>query len=372
MIYVASLKIDNDEIIKGNRCVTNMVELYGCIIEKDTTEVIIRKDFYETFFTPSGLADFVENLKELNSGIKVTTEFTWQPSKEKKVKRLKSLKSVPEMVYALESEPEEFIKLVGELCDIYLNSYNETLIANNRVSSMHMQNSKLLKELAEAREQIEALQSQKNITSAKLHQLVSRINYSYEKNIDEDMMLHVDGCRYDKVLYIKEITRVHYTDTFVYYLQEILKTLYGVPTRVLVIEPFYAYDRIRLYPSLKPHWDLRYTDVYESDIYMAGFQPNLAKDIMQNSSAYNYLIVLDRGGLEKPHLINDKVEVIYTASCEKDIPEGIDPTRIISYGGGHLTIDYIKDFDKHTPEDKLSMYSSMPTMKAIIDLMERR
>lgn len=372
MTYVASLKIDNDEIIKGNRCVTNMVELYACIIEKDTTEIQIRKEFYETFFTPSGLAEFIKNVHGLNSSINIKTEFAWEPSKEANVRRLRSLKSVPELVYALETQPEETIKLINELCDNFLNSYSETLIANNRVSSMHMQNSKLLKELQEANEQNQVLQAQKNLTASKLHQLISRINYSYEKNIDADMMLQVDGCKYDKVLYIKEITRVHYTDTFIYYLQEILKTLYGVPTRVLVIEPFYAYDRIRLYPSLKPHWDLKYTDVYESDIFMAGFQPNLAKDIMQNSSAYNYLIVLDRGGLAKPHLVNSKVEVIYTASCEGDIPDGIDPTRVISYKGNHLKIDFIKDFDKLSPEDKLSMYSSMTSMKAIIELMERR
>lgn len=214
---------------------------------------------------------------------------------------------------------------------------------------------------------------EKNELEAKLHQLISRINYSYGKQVDEDKMLQIEGCRYDKVLYIKEITRVHYTDTFIYYLQEILKTLYGVPARVLVIEAYYAYDRLKLYPSLKPHWNLTYRDVYESDIYMAGFQPKLARDIMQNSSAYNYLIILDRGGAGYQHILNEKIETLYTVSDPKDFPKDVDPSRIITYRGDtHLIIDYIPDFDKLPSERKISEYSSMPAMQAVIELMERR
>ena len=372
MIYVASLAIDNSEIIKGNRCITSPKDLHEAIIQNDTTEIIIRKEFYETFFTPSGLADFISNLKGLNPNIRVTTEFSTGRNLEASVKHLRSLTSLPEFIYTLENQPEETVKLIHTLCDEFLGTYNETLIANSRVSSLHMQNSKLLKEISEQRAANAQLTDEKNVLMTKLHQLISRINYSYNKNVDEATMLEVDGCRYDKVLYIKEITRVHYTDTFIYYLQEILKTLYGVPARVLVIEPYYAYNRAKMYPSLKPHWDLKYIDVYESDIFMAGFQPELAKDIMQNSSAYNYLIVLDRDGLANPHLINDKVEVLYTVSDLKDLPAGIDPTRVITYNGEHLAIDYIKGFNKMSSEEKISAYSSMPMMKAVIDLMERR
>lgn len=373
MIYVASLEIDNDEIIKGNRCCTSPKDLYEAITLKDTTEIRILKEFSDKFFTPSGLADFIKNTHELNPAIHITTNFPIGRDREAAVKHLRSLNSLPEIIYNLENQPDEFIRLIHSLCDDFLGTYNETLIANNRVSSLHMQNSRLLKEIEELHARYDEVVAEKNTNAAKLHQLISRINYSYNKDIDGDMLLEVDGCRYDKVLYIKEITRVHYTDTFIYYLQEILKTLYGVPARVLVIEPYYAYDRRSLYPALKPHWELSYRDVYEGDIFMAGFQPRLAKDIMQNSSSYNYLIVLDRGGYAKPHLVSDKVEVLYAVSDAKDIPEGIDPSRVFTYTGReHLCVDYIKDFNKLSPEAKIAAYSSMEAMKAVIDLMERR
>lgn len=372
MIYVACSHVDNDEIIKGNRCITSPKELYEAIIKKDTTDIIIREEFYEAFFTPSGLADFIKNLHEVNPNVRVKTEFVMSRDFENSVKHLRSLESLPEFIYTLESQPEETIKLIHELCNQYLGTYNETLVANSRVSSLHMQNSKLIKELTEQKESYSQLQNEYNTVFSKFHQLVSRINYSYDKNVDEKTMLEVDGCAYDKVLYIKEVTRVHYTDTFVYYLQEILKTLYGVPARLLVIEPFYAYNRAKMYPTLTPHWELKYSDVYESDIFMAGFQPKVAKDIMQNSSAYNYLIVLDRDGLAKPHFVHEKVEPLYTVSDLKDAPEGVDPTRIITYNGEHLAIDFIKGFNSMSNEDKIKAYSSMPMMKSVIDLMERR
>lgn len=372
MIYVASLKIDNDEIIKGNRCVTSPKELYECITEKDTTEIRILKEFFDEFFTPSGLADFIKNVNMLNSSIHIVTDFKWEKSEEVAVRQIRSLATVEEFIFALESQPKDTIDLLHMLCDSYLDVYNETLSANNKVSSLHMQNSRLIKEIEEAAVTNNRLMEDKLKAETKLHQLVSRINFSYGKNIDENTMFQIDGCRYDKVLYIKEITRVHYTDTFIYYLQEILKTLYGVPARILVIEPYYAYDRLRLYHGLKPHWNLRYQDVYESDIFMAGFQPKLARDIMQNSSAYNYLIILDRGGVKDPHIVNDKVEVLWTVSDMKDAPKGLDPTRIITYSGNHLIIDYVKDFDKLSAEAKISAYSSMPIMKEVIELIERR
>ena len=372
MIYVASLEVNNDELIKGNRCCTSPKDLYAAIIQRDTTEIRIHKEFYEKFFTPSGLADFIKNVRELNSAIRITTDFPVARDEEASVKHLRSLNSIPELIYVLEAQPEETVKLIHMLCDNYLGAYNEMLVANNRVSSLNMQNSQLLRDLSDLKDRYEKIVSEKNDVSGRLHQLISRINYSYDKNIDGDMLLKADGCKYDKVLYIKEITRVHYTDTFVYYLQEILKTLYGVPARLLVIEPFYSYERARLYPALKPHWELSYRDVYEGDIFMAGFQPNIAKDVMQNGSAYNYLIVLDRGGYANPHLVHERVEVLWEVSRLEDLPDGIDPTRVISYDPEHLMIDHIDGFDHMSAEDKIHHYSSMSIMHSVIELMERR
>ena len=61
---------------------------------------------------------------------------------------------------------------------------------------------------------------------------------------------------YDKVIYIKEITRVQYIDTLVYYLKEILRVLYSMPTRLVVIESYYGSGCPRLYPKLTPHYAL--------------------------------------------------------------------------------------------------------------------
>ena len=55
MIYEALLENDNDVIIRGNRCILTPTELYQALILKDTSEIILHKDFANKYFTPSGL-----------------------------------------------------------------------------------------------------------------------------------------------------------------------------------------------------------------------------------------------------------------------------------------------------------------------------
>ena len=183
-------------------------------------------------------------------------------------------------------------------------------------------------------------------------------------------MLIANSNNYNHILYIKELSRVHYTDTLVYYLQEILKTLYGVPVRTVVIEPYYSYGREAMYPDLAPHWKLKYEDVYGGNIFMAGYQPKLMKDILQNANHVNYLIVLDRAGYRYPHIDCPNTTVVYTASDLTDVPPEIDIDKVISYSDRSMYIPYIEDFDKLSPEDKIQKYSSMDVTKELINYLE--
>ena len=51
MKYVALDKVDNDILIRGDLCITNLKELYTALIDKDTEEVELRKSFTDKFFT---------------------------------------------------------------------------------------------------------------------------------------------------------------------------------------------------------------------------------------------------------------------------------------------------------------------------------
>lgn len=373
MIYEALLVNDNDVIIRGNRCVLTPTELYQVLIQRDTTEVIIHRDFADRYFTPSGLADLMRQAQTVNPHVKVTVDANVRDFEMDMIRQLYRYPAVDDLMYMLEKRPTEMMGVIKKLCHNYMDTYSETLVANNKVSALQLQNTELQKRMEDMRSDYDALLRDKTLVETQLGQLVGRINYSYSKEIDPSQFLQIEGkCRYTRVLYLKERVRVRYVDTLVYYLKELLRRLYGVPVREVVIGPYYAYDGAQMYPHLEPSFDLSYTKLYQSDIYMPGFQPRVMADILKNPSNVEYLIILDRCGMGISHVLGDDVEYVYTMSDPCDNYDNLPPSRIISYFHETLHIPHINDFDDLSAEDKMMRYSNMQVTKFLISLLEKR
>ncbi len=374
MIYVCSLEINNDDIISGKEVITSLSGLYIALANSNCKELEIKKDFANKFFTPSGIDSFIKEAKRLNKFIRINTEEKYDVYFDSRVEQLRKKKTVDEIIEYILRNKNEAVNLIQYLCDHYTNIYSETLVANNKLGIMHLQISEAYNKLENAERARYLTQELMNETRVKLDTLVSRINYTYEKDVNETKLLGVnlDTRKYRKILYIKEVTRVKYTDTFVYYLQEILKTLYSVPARLVIIESAYSYSKADLYPNCVKHTELTYHDVYNSNIFMSGFHPNIMESILQNPSNIDYLIVLDRSGWGKCYITGESVEVVYTVSDLKDVKVFIPTDRILSYSNQTLHIPHIKDFDNLAMEEKISKYSSLDSMKSIIDLIERK
>lgn len=370
MKYVAVTKIDNDIIIQGDSCCTTLQELYTALTDKNTTEIEIRKDFANEYFTYSALCDFVGYSAALVPHVRIVVEDTVYDSSMQAVRELQTYKEPDEFIYALEHNPSRVLSTIQLLCKSYMEAHVESAVANNKIATMLVRIEELNKSLTYSNTDYKKLMDVKNELEAKLHSLVSRVNFRYEKTVEPDKMFLASHNNYNHILYIKEVTRVHYTDTLIYYLQEILKTLYGMPVRTVVIEPYYAYGRAELYPNMKPHWDLTYQDVYAGDIYMAGYQPKVMTDVLKNPNHVNYLIVLDRGGYMQPHIDCANTTVIYTASDLKDINSEVPRNKVISYDEETLFIPYIENFNTLSPEDKVQKYSSMSVTKELIKYLE--
>lgn len=372
MDCIASLSVDNDEIIKGNICVTNLQELYSNLATQKFDRIYLRKDFTDEYFTPSALHEFINNAVSISDGVDVIPEDLVYGFQDDAIEHIRGMHTEEEFVSAFLLHPEIMIDTVHSLCDSYYNAYNETLLANNKLSTLHMQYINLLQKYEELRGKYDNLLELKRDYADSLETLVSRINYKYNKDVDINKLrqVEVDICRYTKILYVKEITRVKFVDTFIYYLTELLKTLYGVPTRYVVIEPSYAHYRNIFYPSCKPSDNLTYNDVKESDIFMAGFQSRLMESILSNPSHVNYLVILDRTQLKNVCVIGNKVEYVYTVSDTEDIEEDTPRERLLTYSPDTLHIPFIENFDKLAVEEKIKRYSSMESMQDIIKLME--
>lgn len=374
MIYLASLVEETKDKVDGYKIIHTKAEL-DCIVVNNlaSNKVIIRSDFAREFFTPTGLNEYMNNVARLNPNIIMElADDVKTASSEDFISRLAECRNIDEVIMLQGGHSKEFMDTLRYLINQHKSEAKTMLEFSNQVSRLQSVIEGLKTELEEKEYAIQTENSNKLSYQSKLHALISRINYQYNAFVDKDKMFNVDKNSYDKILYIKEITRVQYTDTLVYYLKEILKTLYGMPTRILTIEGYYAGDKIKQYPNLVPHHELIERDVIKGDILMLGMQPNIMEDILKNASNISILIILDRGGYAEPHVRGDNVEMLYTVSDLNDKPESIPDGRVISYSDKTQFIKYIKDFDKMDSSEKISMYSSMNIVKNIIKLLEKK
>lgn len=374
MDCVATLSNFSEHIIQGKQVVKDIEALYQILINPDMRNLEIKDDFYDKYFTATSLQAFKESANKINVTLQIKTERSYETQYHRKALELGKLNTIEEVVDFFLYNGSEGVQLLKNLCTQYSKGYNEALKASNKLSTVHLELLEAQNKVHNAETAVERVTERMTESQRKLDTLIKRINYSYEKNISIDKFdgIEVTTPAYRKILYIKEITRVHYTDTFIYYLSEILKSLYSMPTRLLVMEAPYAYKRDYLYPYCKPHTNLTHKDVYLSDIFMPGFQQKIVEDVLVNASGLEYLVVLDRTGSDEIHIKGKSVEVLLTVSDLKDLNVDTHLSRVISYSDKTLAIPYIDDFNRLSPEKKIGEYSSMDITKSIIQLLERQ
>lgn len=374
MIYLASLTEEIEDKLEGYYFIHTKEELDKFVINnKVSNRVVIKADFARKFFTPSGLVKYVEDAKRVNVNLVIDIDTRVDTlTSTRFIRKLLKARNTDEFMYLMVKYPKEFIDTVHQCCGDMSALNNEVMASANSVSRLQSIIDTLNKELENKKYELELECMNKLRVQSKLDSLVKRINYQYDIKVDQKRLFHVDGNRFDKVLYFKEITRVQYTDTFIYYLKEICRVLYNMPTRVVCIEGYYADGKIPLYPDLVPHHKLREQDVISGDILMLGMQPKIMTDILKNPSNISILIILDRGGYTSPQISGDNVEYFYLASDVKDVSGNVPPARIISYGKENLYIPYIEHFEDLDKSERMAKYSSLDIMKKIISLIEGR
>lgn len=371
MIYSASLKELHSDKIHGYRRIITKDQLNKIVADTSAfNTVIIHADFAEEYFTPTGLSKFIENVKKINKNLLIQLdESTLVKTPESFMQMLYDCYNLEEIIQLAVGYEKEFFDLLRYLIESRDAKDTELLSASTTVSRLQLTIDAKDREINELKHQLNIERQNKLNIGAALSALIGRINYQYDAGVDKTKLFFTDVNEFDKVIYIKEVTRVQYVDSFVYYLKEILKILYGCPTRLVVVESYYGTGKLDLYPDLKPHYALSERDVLSGDILMLGVQPVLLNDIMHNASRINFLIILDRGGYKVPHVIGDNVEYFYTASDINDVPQNIPIDRIISYDNDSLYIPLIKDFDRLDSTAKMTRYSSMDIIKAVVRLV---
>lgn len=373
MIYVCTLANSKEIVLAGKDIVTTKEELSRIVTDKTCTGLEFKEDFVDKYFTPSSLMAFIEEVMRLNPRIQVDVCKNYESKESSDMRMIEVLNDSEDFINWVFANKEASFRMFQRLCHEHNTRASEYLEANAKVSSLNLAYIENKNALEEEKAKSEYLRQSLATMTAKFESLVTKINMNY--NITNISTKYLDGIdlqynAYQKILYIKEISRVIYVDTFLYYLKEILKTLYAIPSRMLVIEAPYAYNRAYMYPTCKNSLNLTIADAYKEDIFCAGFSEPLVTDILRNPNKQPYLIVLDRSGWEKPFIRGKGVEVYYTVSDIKDMQMFNQFDHIISYNENTLHIPYVEDFDSLDMQERITQYSSMPIMKKTIDLLE--
>lgn len=374
MTYLASLTEQTEDKLNGYFIIHTKEELDKIVTDNSVANrVIIRRDFAMEYFTPSGLQAYLTNCKKMNRVLTIELDEKSEVlTRDTFIKKLASARNREDMMYYLTAYPNEFMDTIKYLTSTDRDRQVELLNASGEVSRLQASIDALEAEVSNLNNKLEIESSNKFLAQSKLHTIIKRINYQHGMKLDENLLFRVDRNNYDKVIYIKEVTRVQYTDTLVYYLSEILRVLYSMPTRICVIEPYYSYGRDKLYEGMVPHYKLSEQDVMSGAVLMHGMQPEVMQGILKNPNNVSILIVLDRGAYPVPHIKGENVEYFYTVSDLKDKPSEVPNAHTISYDESTLYVPYIQGFDELDPNEKMSKYSSMSIIKKIVSLVEGR
>lgn len=369
MIYICTVNKDNDAILNG-MCNINTIEgLYNSLSKEDMTKLIITEEFILKYFTSSGIVQFISDTRRLLPHLEIEAP-KYDHIITEDVDYLANLTSVEDLIDYVLNNREQALKLINHVFSKYNKMERESIEISHKINS-------LCSELLEANDEYKQLSAKNveaentiNLLKTQLDTLITRINYSYNKNISSDTILgtKVDTLKYNHILYFKEHIRVHYIDTFIYYLKNIMTILHDIPVRFVVMEPLNAYGRAYLYPTCKSG-RLTYDDIDRNDIFLAGYSPKVMERVLANPSHVEALVILDRTGWEGQYVEGNNVHLFHIVPDIETLKIKPADDIVFSYSNNTQHIPYIEGYDSMTEEQRLAKYSSMESMKYMVKLL---
>lgn len=282
--------------------------------------------------------------------------------------------SVDDLIDYMLVNPVTSMKFLREMLSNYRQQHMDKYAISNQLAAVSLENRALSEKLAI---------SDKNYNSAiliaskiqdKYNELVAKINYQYSVPYEElgNEGFSPEIISYNRIIYVKEISPVKYTQTMLYYLQQLMNTLDSGHTRSLIIERPGAYQLVQnLYPHHTPHYRLNHGDLKNADLVMVGYQKDIMSSVIYNTAQNKYLIIWDKTGADDMFIRNERIRPIYTMSDLADNEYYNYPlSNILSYSSETLNIGHVADFNKLSVQEKLKAYSEMPVIRNLLKALE--
>jgi hypothetical protein len=271
------------------------------------------------------------------------------------------------------AQPQIVLPELRRLMDIETAERQQVTDMRSRLDTLVLENMRLQEELRREQEDRQRTIQRLQASTANYENLMLKINKQYAIPYTDDNIngFTLEMNPYDKILYIKELTRVHFVDSLLYYTQLVLNTLNEQPTRFCVIEKEFAYGVAKMYPHHLPHTGINYAELKTADLCMIGFRKDILQSVLQNPSSAKYLIILDRSGHDFLAVQGDRVRTLYTLSDTKDNKYYNVPADItISYNTDNFYIPVIPGFNEMSDAEKISAYTTLEITKALVTAIE--
>lgn len=271
------------------------------------------------------------------------------------------------------ANPQLVLPELKRLVEIETTERQQVTEMRSRLDTLVLENMRLQEELKRGQDERTLLIERLQAANGNYEDLMIRINKQYSIPYSDDNLngFNIEMNRYTKILYIKELTRVHFVDSLLYYTQLVLNTLNEQPTRFCVIEKEYTYSSAKMYPHHLTHTGINYTELKSADLCLVGYRKEILHSILQNPSNAKYLILLDRSGHDFLAVRGDRVRTLYTLSDTKDNKYYNVPADItISYNTDNFYIPVIPGFDEMSDAEKIGAYTSLEITKALVAAIE--
>lgn len=372
MIYVASLKKEVSDRIKGYDFIATLDQLYEVISHtEEINEIKIMRDFRDAFLPGETLNEFVQNTDAFNHNVNIILDDVELTERSRHEKSIALCETPQELLTYLTCNPEACYTVKGLLAD--KETYLDKLMEQSSSVNTYLSSINLLKEENEhLKQNLKEEQWNSAQFKSSLDKLMNNIANQYSIKLKQSSLFRTGKTNFKNTLYIKEVTRVPHVDTLIYMLMELLRLEKQLPVRLVVIEGDFALGKVAQYPTLTPSYSMSVNSILHDNILMLGFQRTLFESILENPANQDSIIILDRSGYREPYLVNKNVEYLFTVSDPADIENSdIPKERVISRQEYGLQIPEIDDYEYLSNSERLSVYSSMPIIKTLIRLMEK-
>ena len=140
MIYLASLVEETRDKVDGYKFIHTKAELDEVVVDNlSSNRVVIRGDFAQEYFTPTGLVNYIENVHKINANIIIELDNVDDVlTRDKFIDKLSACRNVDEIIMLLGGHSKEFMDTLRFLIDRVNSDYTKMLEYSNQVSRLQM------------------------------------------------------------------------------------------------------------------------------------------------------------------------------------------------------------------------------------------